>query len=73
MLSLEFMYLFDNALTGSIPSTLGSLSLLELLWLYGTNMPGSVPQQLCHLVETNGLDLAINCELVECDCGCRCG
>jgi hypothetical protein len=63
----------DNALTGHIPSSLGLLTQLEWLWLYNNMLSGSVPVELCNLVESNGLDLRIDCALVECDCGCICG
>jgi Leucine-rich repeat (LRR) protein len=66
------LYLYDNALTGQIPSALGLLSRLEHLWLFNNTLSGSVPVELCNLVESNGLDLRIDCTLVECDCGCSC-
>jgi hypothetical protein len=72
LLNLNFMYLYDNALTGTIPSTLGSLSQLRMLWLFGNKLTGSVPVELCQLVQTNALDLQIDCDLVACDCGCVC-
>ena len=37
-----------NQLTGSIPSSLGSLSNLEGLWLYDNQLTGSIPAALCH-------------------------
>jgi hypothetical protein len=72
LLNLGSMYLYNNALTGTIPSTLGSLSQLTTLWLHDNKLAGSVPVELCQLVQTNGLDLQIDCDLVACDCGCVC-
>jgi hypothetical protein len=70
--NLDSMFLENNALRGTIPSTLGSLTQLSTLWLFGNRLTGSVPLELCQLVQTNGLDLQIDCDRVACDCGCVC-
>ena len=70
--NMEILYMEDNLLRGTIPTELGNMSSLTLLHLYGNQLRGTVPPQLCTLIETNGLDLAVDCDLVECDCGCNC-
>ena len=48
------MYLHENALTGSIPESLGSATFLEEIYFYGNRLSGSIPSslgQLSHLKE----------------------
>jgi hypothetical protein len=69
--NLEFLFLDMNALTGSIPSELGQLTTLVELWIGSNLLTGTVPAELCELV-TSGLELQVDCDFVECDCGCLC-
>lgn len=69
---LSELYLNDNVLTGGIPSELGDLTSLTILHLHNNNVNGTVPESLCTLVESQNLDLRIDCDKVSCDCGCSC-
>jgi hypothetical protein len=69
---MTVLSLFNNALSGQIPSALGLLTQLQNLLLFNNTLSGPVPVELCNLVESNGLTLRIDCVLVECDCGCIC-
>jgi hypothetical protein len=70
--NVQFMFLDENDLTGQIPSEIGNLSSLVELWVSGNRLSGSVPEEVCNLVLNNGLEIVIDCDLVECDCGCLC-
>jgi hypothetical protein len=70
--NIQFMFLDENDLTGQIPSELGNLSGLVELWVSGNQLSGSVPEGVCNLVLNNNLEIVIDCDLVECDCGCLC-
>jgi hypothetical protein len=72
MSQLSSLSLSGNLLDGPIPSEFGLLVNLSNLQLYGNKLTGSVPEQLCQLVEDNGLYLVIDCALVACECGCVC-
>jgi Leucine-rich repeat (LRR) protein len=62
----------NNLLVGTIPSSLGSLTNLQRLWLHDNALSGSVPRELCDLIQSNSLDLSVDCIKVTCDCGCDC-
>ena len=49
-----------NQLSGSIPISLGSLTNLQQLWLYGNQLSGSIPTQLGNLAHLVALDLSQN-------------
>jgi hypothetical protein len=65
------IYLESNLFSGTIPRSLGFLSNLEVLHLHDNDLSGEVPPELCDLVD-NGLDLAIDCFLIDCPCACNC-
>ena len=44
--SLEVLNLKGNALTGSVPATLGDLDSIDSLWLYSNDLTGSIPSEL---------------------------
>jgi len=46
--ALKYLVLFENTLTGSIPSCLGSLSHLFDLQLSSNHLHGLLPEKLCH-------------------------
>ena len=54
------LLLHENRLTGSIPSSLGSLASLEGLHLYDNELTGSIPPSLGSLVSLEGLHLYDN-------------
>ena len=58
------LILEDNELTGSIPSSLGSLTNLETLWFYDNELTGSIPSSLGSLTNLRVLELW--------DCPVRC-
>ena len=72
MQNASYVDLSDNLLTGDIPSELAMLENLEFLYLYDNLFDGSVPEQLCTRVTNDGLYVAIDCDLVSCDCDCAC-
>ena len=58
--NLRFLYFRDNALTGTIPSTLGHLSLLQFLDLRDNALTGTIPSTLGQLSELQFLRLSTN-------------
>ena len=54
------LFLHDNFLSGSIPSSLGGLTRLELLVLGGNFLSGSIPSSLGRLTNLEGLFLGGN-------------
>lgn len=70
--SLELLDLEGNLLSGGIPSELGSLENIKELILSDNNLNGTVPVELCALIESNNAKVEIDCDRVECDCGCTC-
>jgi Leucine-rich repeat (LRR) protein len=57
---LGFLYLYSNALTGSIPSTIGNLKYLEGLILYSNALTGSIPSTIGNLRSLGFLYLSYN-------------
>ncbi|GKC24114.1 kinase-like domain-containing protein [Tanacetum coccineum] len=64
---LSYLYLTDNELFGSLPSSIGpipnaigNLSLLTQLYLYSNELEGHIPSSLGNCKELNFLDLADN-------------
>ena len=52
--------LSTNRLSGSLPSSLGNLTNLEVLWLYDNQLSGSLPSSLGNLTNLEVLDLSSN-------------
>ena len=72
MQNVTIIDLSENFLTNEIPSHLAFLPNLQTLHLYDNLLSGSVPIELCNRVRNDGLDLAVDCNLVSCDCSCNC-
>jgi Leucine-rich repeat (LRR) protein len=70
--SVTKLDLSDNQLTGTIPSELGALTSLQVLNLHENLLTGSVPFELCTLVALKSLTLKVDCDEIECACGCHC-
>ena len=68
---IDELYLEHNSFSGTIPSQLGLLTTAILIHLHDNKLSGSVPPELCDLVAT-GLDLSVDCDLVDCSCACNC-
>jgi Leucine-rich repeat (LRR) protein len=62
----------DNVLTGTIPTEFGLLTSVSRINLRHNRLRGSVPNEVCELLR-NGLKLQVDCDEVECSCGCACG
>ena len=60
MSSLVWLGLYDNALSGEIPATLGMLSNLERLYLHGNMLTGAVPMEIGDLAALTNLWLKNN-------------
>ena len=60
---VDSLYLFGNQLSGSIPSSLGSLANLKYLELSSNELSGSIPSSLGSLANLERLDLSYNFEL----------
>ncbi|KAF3457562.1 hypothetical protein FNV43_RR02220 [Rhamnella rubrinervis] len=58
--SLNWLYLFENHLSGSIPSSIGNLSKLSYLALGTNNIIGSIPKEVGQLSSLNRLLLHTN-------------
>jgi hypothetical protein len=45
--TMKQMWMYDNSLTGSIPTELGLLNTMRLLQLEGNSFVGSMPDEIC--------------------------
>ena len=75
MTNLQIAMLDNNALSGTIPSSIGSLSQLRALTLHGNNLVGTMPDSICQLRKSNGgnLDyLMADCDGVVPKVNCTC-
>jgi len=68
---LEYLYLFANALTGTIPSELGKLSQLKVLVLHDNNLNGIIPYEFTNLTNLIYLNLVGNDVTVDLDQLCE--
>ena len=71
-LSGQGLFLDVNQLTGTVPSELGQLSQLTHCDLYGNNLTGTLPPEVCLLVDQGLLVLGLDCGLVACHCNRSC-
>ena len=62
----------NNALTGTLPTEVGQMLALKSLELHGTALSGSVPAEVCNLIQLNSLLVSIDCDRLSCACGCMC-
>jgi len=53
--NLMYLQLYDNQLTGEIPSEIGNLTNIEQLLLTYNQLTGDIPQQVCDLFESNNI------------------
>lgn len=58
--NIQRLSLYSNNLVGSIPPELGSLELLEILYLDGNQLTGSIPSQLGNLSSLETMFLSSN-------------
>jgi hypothetical protein len=56
----------NKGVTGSIPSEFSNLIGLSVLWLYDTDLSGSIPASLCTLPGPS--DFRIDCGKIKCEC-----
>ena len=67
--------LWDNALTGTVPSSLGQLGLLKKLEIYDNyGITGAIPESLCEIESLwqDGPGVIVDCDLVDCTCNATC-
>jgi Leucine-rich repeat (LRR) protein len=68
--SKEQLWLYNNTLTGQVPSELGNLESMKTLYLDGSRLTGEVPSEVCELKSSGSLDTFVtDCEQ-EILCGC---
>ena len=60
MANLEFLYLYGNQLTGSIPPEIGQLTSLQSLRLHDNKLTGAVPPGIFNLTRLTSLTLSGN-------------
>ena len=74
--SLRRFWLYDNELSGFIPTEMEQLSQLEVLELHGNNLFGTMPFGLCRILESTDYEFASltsDCiSEVECVCCTEC-
>ena len=58
--SLEYLNIFNNELTGSIPPTLGELYNLQSLFLHNNQISGSFPLEMYSLINLKDLYISNN-------------
>lgn len=73
----EVLYLQENDLEGTIPTTIGRLDHLKSFRLYKNQFEGTVPVGVCNLVDHYGLEfLAADCAdeggTIQCSCCHEC-
>jgi hypothetical protein len=75
LLLLESLNLALNELTGWIPTELGRMSKLDLLDVHwNSDLSGTIPSELCSLIQWSNLEVIISCDDpgLNCTCGCSC-
>jgi Leucine-rich repeat (LRR) protein len=74
LVSLEELYLGFNRFNGTVPTELGLLTGLRKMNVGVGNqgLIGSIPAELCQVKIKNGWDLALDCDVLTCACGCDC-
>ena len=70
--NLTWLRLENNLLRGALPESLAALTKLEHVSLHSTSVTGSIPDGFCNLIETDQLQVGVECQRVNCDCGCIC-
>lgn len=69
----QLRLLFTDDLQSPIFPELGLLTKLKSIWLHVTSLTGSVPIEVCNLIQAGVLKtVAIDCQKVSCTCGCSC-
>ena len=69
--NLEVLHLYDNVLNGTLPASFSSD--LTQLFLYNNSLTGTVSSVVCDLIESNGLNVTLDCnDDIVCQCGCTC-
>ncbi|MBW6474876.1 MAG: hypothetical protein K0B14_17240, partial [Anaerolineaceae bacterium] len=60
MISIEIIFLGENELSGTIPSTIGNLINLQWVDIYGNQLSGSLPTSIGDLPKINNLNVSDN-------------
>lgn len=69
---LTWMRLENNLLRGTVPESLVALKKLEHVSIQSTALSGSIPYEFCDLIATEQLQIGVECQRVDCECGCIC-
>lgn len=72
MTGLKQLYLFQNQLSGAIPSTLGQLTKLAEIGLEENNLNGTVADQVCDTVSLRDVEFWADCGGSAPDLACPC-
>lgn len=61
--SMQQLYFYTNRFSGTVPTEYGALTALRRLEMYGNNLVGSIPDSICRLKITRGLNLQADCSI----------
>ena len=67
---IEQLWLFNTTLTGGVPSELGYLESMKVLYLDGSRLSGRVPGEVCNLTSTGSLETFVTDCVQEIRCRC---
>ena len=73
LVNMRRCWLYDNDLTGPIPSELNNWGQLQVLELYGNSLSGDMPMAVCDAVDASDYEfrtLSVDCEEVNCQNCC---
>jgi hypothetical protein len=70
MVEIDSIFVNNNGLNGTIPSSIGNWSQIENATFYNNQFTGAMPDEICRIIQNHpGSKLETDCE--ECNC-CTC-